>query len=431
MGNLKESRLKRAIRSCLLIAAVLCSLLNLSFSVLAQTWSTTSLLQGVWTSVACSSNGMKLVAVGYDSGIWVSTNRGVHWVETQTVYTNEWSGVASSADGTKLVAVIQGLYGTIYTSTNSGLTWQPTQAVTDSYVGVVSSPDGTKLAAVSEDWGAYGIYISTNSGATWALTAAVPQIGYFQSVAMSADGTKLAAAGGELSFIGGTTTLSGGGVIDYSTNSGLSWQLSDAPTNWEWSTIACSSNGNFMIAGAYGDTNGNPGPVYISTNAGAHWTITTAPYLAYGAVACSADGTHVTVACFNSYQTISPNGVYSSTNSGSNWVESTTLEDSGSIAYSADGTKIVATTEGGLGLNYVSVSPPLAVTNGPQLNIALSGGQVVLYWTTNASDYVLQSTTNLTSTNWSSISNGINTTEGYYVYSNAPGGKAAFFRLMQ
>jgi len=431
MGKLKESKLIRAMRTCLPISAVLCGLLNASFSISAQTWSVTSLPEGVWTGVACSTNGMKLVVVGYDSGIWVSTNRGTNWRETQTVYTNVWSGVASSADGTKLVAVIQGGFGAIYTSTNSGLNWQPAAAVSDNYVGVVSSPDGTKLAAVSEDWGAYGIYTSTNSGTNWALTSAVPQIGYFQSVAMSADGTKLAAAGGELSYIGGTTTLSGGGMIDYSTNSGATWNLSDAPTNWEWSSIACSTNGNFMVAGAYGDTNGEPGPVYISRNGGANWTITTAPYLAYGAVACSADGTHITAACFNSYQTISPNGVYTSTNSGTNWTESITLEDSGSIAYSADGTKIVATTEGGMGLNYVAVSPPLAVTNAPELNIALSGNQVVLYWTTNASGYVLQSTTNISSTNWGSISNGITTTEGYYVYSNAPSGKAAFFRLKQ
>ena len=68
---------------------------------------------------------------------------------------------------------------------------------------------------------------------------------------------------------------------------------------------------------------------------------------------------------------------------------------------------------------------------GPELNIALSGNQVVLYWPTNASGYVLQSTTNVSSANWGSISNGINTTEGYYVYSNAPGGESAFFRLKQ
>jgi hypothetical protein len=297
---------------------------------------------------------------------------------------------------------------------------------------VASSPDGTKLAAASYEAESWGIYTSTNSGANWGLTAAVPLIGYFQSVAISADGTKLAAAGGALYQIGGTTDLTGGGEIEYSTNSGVTWHLSDASMNWEWSSIACSTNGNFMVAAAYGDTNNNPGPVFISTNAGANWMPTTAPNLAYGAVACSADGTKITVGCYNSYQTISPNVVFSSTNSGATWVPDQTLTDAGSIAYSADGTKRVATTAGGwLVPNYVAVSPPLTITAGPQLIIMPSGNTVALYWPTSASGYTLQTTTNLSAGSWGSITNGIGTSGSNYAFTNAVGGKAAFFRLKQ
>jgi hypothetical protein len=420
------------VKTSLPTLAILCGLLPVSFSALAQDWSITTMPQAVWSGVACSADGMKLVLDGYGSGIWVSTNRGATWDEKNTISSNRWSAVASSADGMKLVVVSQDLYGSIYMSTNSGNTWQPAEAPTDNYHAVASSPDGTKLAAVSWDWGAYGIYTSTNSGASWGLTAAVPLIGYFQSVAISADGTKLAAAGGDLSLIGGTSTLTGGGEIEYSTNSGVTWHLSDASMNWEWSAIACSSNGNFMVAAAYGDTNNNPGPVLISTNAGANWMPTTAPSLAYGAVACSADGTRITVGCYNSYQTISPNVVYSSTNSGATWVPDQTLTDAGSIAYSADGTKRVATTAGGwLVPNYVAVSPLLAVTAGPQLIIMLSGNTVALYWPTSASGYILQSTTNLPAGSWSSITNGISTIGSYYAFTNAASGKAAFFRLKQ
>jgi hypothetical protein len=412
--------------------AILCGLLFVSFSALAQDWSITTMPEAVWSGVACSADGMKLVLDGYGSGIWVSTNRGATWDEKNTISSNRWSAVASSADGMKLVAVSQDLYGSIYMSTNSGNNWQPAAAPTDNYHAVASSPDGTKLAAVSWDWGAYGIYTSSNSGASWGLTAAVPLIGSFQSVAISADGTKLAAAGGGLSLIGASTTLTGGGEIEYSTNSGVTWHLSDASMNWEWSAIACSSNGNFMVAAAYGDTNNNPGPVLISTNAGANWMPTTAPNLAYGAVACSADGTKITVGCYNSYQTISPNVVYSSTNSGVTWVPDQTLTDAGSIAYSADGTKRVATTAGGwLVPNYVAVSPLLAVTAGPQLLITPSGNTVALFWPTSASGYILQSTTNLSAGSWSSITNGISTIGSYYAFTNAASGKAAFFRLKQ
>lgn len=412
--------------------AILCGLLPVSFSALARDWSITTMPESAWSGVACSADGMKLVVDGYASGIWVSTNRGATWVETDTNSSIRWSAITSSADGVKLVAVSQDLYGAIYLSTNSGNTWQLAAAPTDNYHAVTSSPDGTKVAAVSWDWSSWGVYTSTNSGASWGLTAAVPLIGYFQSVAISADGTKLAAAGGALSLIGGTTTLTGGGEIEYSTNSGVTWHVSDASMNWEWSAIACSSNGNFMVAAAYGDTNNNPGPVFISTNAGANWMPTTAPNLAYGAVACSADGTKLTVGCYNSYQTISPNVVYSSTNSGATWALDQTLTDVGSIAYSADGTKRVATTAGGwLVPSYVAVSPPLTVTAGPQLIIMPSGNTVALYWPTSASGYILQSTTDLPAGSWSTITNGISATGTYHAFTNAASGKAAFFRLKQ
>ena len=233
-------------------------------------------------------------------------------------------------------------------------------------------------------------------------------------------------------MVGNTTELTGGGEIEYSTNSGVTWHLSDASQNWEWSAIACSTNGNFMVAAAYGDTNHNPGPVMISTNAGANWQPTTLPNLAYGAVACTPDGTKITVGCYNSYQTISPNVVYTSTNSGATWAADLTLADAGSIAYSADGTKRVATTAGGwLVPNYVAVSPPLAVTAAPQLGILPSGNNVVLYWPTSASGYVLQSTTNLSGGSWSSITNGIGSVGSDYAFTNPASGRAAFFRLKQ
>jgi hypothetical protein len=413
------------------VLGIVCGLLNAIDSALAQDWSVTTMQQALWGGVACSADGMKLVADGYESGIWVSTNRGATWAATDTSATR-WSAVASSADGTKLVAVSQDAAGAIYISTNSGLTWQPTAAPNDNYHSVASSPDGTKLAAASYEAESWGIYTSTNSGANWGLTAAVPLIGTFNSVAISADGTKLAAAGGALYQIGGTTDLTGGGEIEYSTNSGVTWRLSDASMNWDWSAIACSTNGNFMVAAAYGDTNKNPGPVYISTNSGANWMPTTAPNLAYGAVACSADGTKITVACLNSYQSISPNAVYSSTNSGATWTQDQTLTDAGSIAFSADGTKRVATTAGGwLVPNYIAVSPPLAASAAPRLGIIASANQVVLSWPTNAAGYVLQSTTNLSAGNWGSITNGISTDGSYYVFTNAASGKAAFFRLKQ
>jgi hypothetical protein len=113
-------------------------------------------------------------------------------------------------------------------------------------------------------------------------------------------------------------------------------------------------------------------------------------------------------------------------------VEDPTLTDVGSIAYSADGTKRVATTAGGwLVPNQVAVSPPLAVTAGPQLFIIPSGNTFALYWPMSPSGYILQSTPNLSAGSWSSITNGISTIGSYYAFTNAASGNAAFFRLKQ
>ena len=72
-----------------------------------------------------------------------------------------WQSVASSADGTKLVAVAQG--DQIYTSTDSGATWNPRDSARVSGQSVASSADGTKLVAVEVQF-AGQIYTSTDSG---------------------------------------------------------------------------------------------------------------------------------------------------------------------------------------------------------------------------------------------------------------------------
>jgi hypothetical protein len=65
----------------------------------------------------------------------------------------------------------------------------------------------------------------------------------------------------------------------------------------------------------------------------------------------------------------------------------------------------------------------------PSLTIVRTRNQCVLSWPTAVASYILQATTNLSSGNWSSISNGIGTSSNNYIYSNAVAGGADFFRL--
>jgi hypothetical protein len=62
----------------------------------------------------------------------------------------------------------------------------------------------------------------------------------------------------------------------------------------------------------------------------------------------------------------------------------------------------------------------------PALNIAENGNQSVIYWTGSETNFVLQSTTNLSSTNWTTVTNGT-PVSGVAVTNTSP---ASFYRLV-
>src|ERR1700709_28069 len=91
----------------------------------SQDWQSTTAPLESWTSIACSSDATKIVAVAYYAPIYISTNSGFTWTAQDSV--RNWQAVASSGDGVKLVAVANG--GMIYTSTNSGVDWTPRDSI--------------------------------------------------------------------------------------------------------------------------------------------------------------------------------------------------------------------------------------------------------------------------------------------------------------
>ena len=244
---------------------------------------------GIWYTIACSADGMKLATAvySYTAGIYTSTNFGGTWTLTSAPVDTNWYCIASSADGNKLVAVIHG--GGIFTSTNSGGTWTQTSAISTNWSCIASSADGTKLVATADGLGASGggIFISTNSGLTWTQTSA-PNTNWV-AIASSADGTKLAA-------IAETSMTIGGGIFT-STNSGLIWTQTSAPTT-NWMAIASSADGTKLAAVA---GLANNGQVYLSANSGVTWTQTSAPIIPEQGLRCivsSADGTRLAAGAF-------------------------------------------------------------------------------------------------------------------------------------
>lgn len=266
-----------------------------------------------WSSIASSSDGVKLVAVARDGQIYTSIDSGTTWTPRES--NRFWTSVASSSDGTKLVAVTYN-GGQIYTSVDSGITWVPRGSNLD-WVRVVSSSDGTKLVAASFDNTSAGgkIYTSTDSGVTWTERAALR----FQDMASSSDGNKLVGV------------VSGHGFIYTSTDGGITWVPRE--TNRNWWRVASSSDGSKLVASVFG------GRLYTSTDSGLNWTPRESDRF-WEDIESSSDGTRLFAAV-----NFGSGGIYISTDSGITWTPTQTDRNWRKLAISSDGTKLVAIPE--------------------------------------------------------------------------------------
>jgi DNA-binding beta-propeller fold protein YncE len=248
--------------------------------------------------------------------------------------------------------------GTVYGAEFAFFTQPFTSAPLEQWQSVACSADGTKLVAGGPLW------TSTNSGATWIKANTL----YAEGVASSADGTKL---------IAGVY----GGFIYISTNSGATWAHPTNTSGASWNAVASSADGTKLAAvaenaGVFTSTNSGVNwthqtngllpytgftyiassadgsklvmagsPIFTSTNFGINWTkATNAPLASWYSVASSADG-NTLLACAYNY-----GNVYLSTNAGVIWTKtSLPAKNWNSVAESADGTKMVALANSGLG----------------------------------------------------------------------------------
>lgn len=243
-------------------------------------------------------------------------------------------------------------------SSSRGQTW--TQISTNAsydWDGIAVSADGTKLAATVGSAPGEGIYVSTNSGASWSQTVSSNDWG---SIASSADGTRLAVVNLDDS-------------IYTSTNAGVTWNPASSPQN-RWSSLASSADGSVLLAAA----TGIPGtfPLYSSTNYGATWVTNNVPQEKWTALACSADG-HTLVA---------------------------------------------AAASGGI---WMLQTPP-----SPHLNLSSSNGELNFSWIVPSTNMVLEQSTDIV--NWTTLTNcpSLDLTTLEEQLTIQPTGSGDFFRLV-
>ncbi len=198
-------------------------------------------------------------------------------------------------------------------SGSAGQAWTPRDSARD-WQSVASSADGSKLVAAHS--GGF-LYTSIDSGVTWLPRDSVRN---WNAVASSTDGNKLVA-------------VDNGGRLYTSTDSGATWTVRESTRNWY--SVASSADGSKLVAGVQG------GQLYTSIDSGVTWLPRDSARQWY-AVASSADGGKLVAVDFSA-----AGRIYTSTDSGVTWFPRESNRLWVSVASSADGGKLVAGVNGG------------------------------------------------------------------------------------
>lgn len=359
-----------------------------------------------WAQIASSADGKTLAALANVVGngfIYSSTDKGVTWTKASVPggATMGLACVALSSDGTKMVAGGHTDYvntgsGFIFISTDSGTSWTKTSAPWEDWNSIASSADGKKLAATCY----YGIWVSTNSGSTWVQTIGKPPGPSWLRIATSSDGTRLIA----------TDTVN----IYTSTNSGFNWNSNNIP-GVQWGCVASSSEGKKLVAGGL-SSNG----IYISTNSGLTWLDTSAPNSNWQKITLSADGNRIVAGV--------PSGnIYASLDSGQRWIDTGHSCGSG-LALSANGLNLaMCVSTVGVFLGQILYLPQnfSIKCNGASSSLQFNGLQ--------SYPYILQATTNLTSTAWQPVATNFTDFSGRWSFTdtNSKSYSQRFYRALQ
>jgi len=298
--------------------------------------------------------------------------------------------------------------------------WTQTSAPTTNYWNTVAcSADGSKIVATfnytPNGQGGYanieGIYTSTNSGNSWIKSSSTSN--GWSSIASSADGSKWVAIGEDL--------LDSGHLVYTSTNSAIAWTLTSTPSNLI--TVASSANGTNLAA--IGGDGFSTNFIYVSTNSGVSWAQTRAPATNWSAIASSADGTKL-VAVVNAANVGAGIGgpVFTSTNSGTTWAQAVAVTGASGwseVASSADGTKLAAVDYNHIfvstnsGVNWAQTMAPFASWG--SIASSADGSKLIASTFFNA-PYLIYTSTN-SGASWTS--NNIPNQQHYVVACSADG----------
>jgi hypothetical protein len=205
------------------------------------TWTGLALPNVRWRAIACSADGSIVFAAGkngFSTNLsYISHNGGVSWTSNSIAPNLNFAGC--SANGSVLLG--GSIYGTLQISTNTGASWQQANVSFGPYSGPCCSWDGRQIFAMPD--GPYTSQISSDYGVSWVTITNLPEFYPWYSVACSADGTKVVAAGA-------TGTSGQRAVVFTSQDCGKSWTSNNIPYTAKGVSVACSADGNVMFLAA-------------------------------------------------------------------------------------------------------------------------------------------------------------------------------------
>ena len=387
------------------------------------TWTATASLQANYQALTMASTGQQVTGCLNTGTMFQSVTASPNMATSgnMTVQGNTTTALTTYLDGTANVTAGLNLD---YTTFGQGWVVVPgLPTLTDpgtTYFGCAMSATG-QYQSVSVSGNGYVKY-SQNYGQSWTL-ASIPQTNYY-NISMSASGqyqlTGINSFGvplyvsntyGSTWFSIPSTTLSASnawnsycvsasgqymsagqyaGIIIYSTNYGITWSNSNAPT-YIWQMICCSASGQYQTAcvssnyiytstnygvtwaqsgsilagwvsvccsasGQYQSACINNGTIYYSNNYGQTWSASNAAIAGYSSIACSASG---------QYQVAGGTSIIVySTNYGQSWILSTTSYTLSRISMSANGQYLLFVFGGGGVYQSVTASPPMNISSG-------------------------------------------------------------------
>ena len=250
------------------------NLLSASYSSITQTWTTTSQysISGVsWRGCTISEDGTKGVVCSSSGLIYCGVLFNGTWTWTSCFSSSSlsFSGLSGSLDGSALAVTTSAGY--VYLSVNSGSTWTPQESLalssstSPTWTGINISPYGTQILV-----GYSGGYLHIGQPSVNQIT----ESSYSNTSSISSTSiTNYAgmATGFYSNTDGGYVALLANDTIEYSTNSGSSFEVSTtyygSDLTGTFLSLSTSGNGQYVLVC------NSEGQAYSSSNFGETFTL--------------------------------------------------------------------------------------------------------------------------------------------------------------